>query len=111
MSKDRGRRLACMAIMAATVLGIIAPAAWADPAVPPPLDLSVVVSRIQLWILGLATGVAALFLVYGGFRYIIAGGDPGSVERAKNTIKNTLLGYATALLAPVFLTVVRHFVV
>lgn len=110
MSKHSGRRRACVAVIATAVLVVAAPAAWADPAVPAPVDLSVIVVRIRLWILGLASGVAAMFLVYGGIRYIMAGGDPGSVERAKLTIKNTLLGYAVALLAPVFLTVVRQFV-
>jgi len=54
--------------------------------------------------------VATLFLIIGAGRYVIAGGDPGEVERAKLAIKSAMFGYALALLAPVLLTVLRGIV-
>lgn len=45
--------------------------------------------------------MATLFLVGGGLRYILAGGDPAQLELAKGNLKSALLGYALAVLAPV----------
>jgi len=42
--------------------------------------------------------------------YLLAGGDPGELERAKGTIKAALIGYALAVLAPVLVTVAQHIV-
>ena len=33
--------------------------------------------------MGILAGLATLFLTLGGVRYVMAGGDPGEVERAK----------------------------
>jgi hypothetical protein len=108
MRKGSGR-LACAAVIAAVLLVVVAPPAWADPAAAP-AGLGQVVDRMRLWALGLLSAVATLFLILGGGRYIIAGGDPGEVERAKLAIKSALWGYALALLAPVLLTVLRGIV-
>ena len=58
-----------------------------------------------MWIVGLLAGVATLFLTVGGVRYLMAGGDPAEVERAKSALKSAALGYALAVLAPVLLQV------
>ena len=54
--------------------------------------------------------LATLFLTIGGVRYLLAGGDPAALERAKGSIKAAIIGYALALLAPVLATVVQHVV-
>ena len=56
------------------------------------------------------TALATLFLTIGGIRYLLAGGDPAALERAKGSIKAAIIGYALALLAPVLATVVQHVV-
>jgi hypothetical protein len=70
-------------------------------------DLPTVISNLTAWIVGILAVVATLFLTIGGVRYLIAGGDPSEVERAKSALKNAAIGYALALLAPVLLDVLR----
>ena len=54
--------------------------------------------------------VFGLFLTVGGLRYLMAGGDPSEVERAKSALKSAAVGYALAILAPVLLGVVKGIV-
>jgi hypothetical protein len=70
-------------------------------------DLPTVINNLTAWIVGILAVVATLFLTVGGLRYLIAGGDPSEVERAKSALKNAAIGYALALLAPVLLDVLR----
>lgn len=94
-----------MASLALVVLGAPAAVAQGQPA-----TLDQVVDNARGWVMGLLAGLATLFLVIGGARYVMAGGDPSQVERAKVTIKSALAGYALALLAPVILSVLRGIV-
>ena len=66
-----------------------------------------VIDSLKLWIMGILAGVATLFLVIGGLRYMAAGSDPSQVEQAKGNIKSALVGYAMAVLAPVILQVLQ----
>jgi hypothetical protein len=66
-----------------------------------------VVDSLRNWILGILVAVATLFLVIGGLRYTVAGGDPAQIEQAKSNLRSALVGYALAVLAPVILQVLR----
>ncbi len=82
-------------------------------AAPPALaasDINTVLSNLRVWLAGLLAALATLFLTIGGIRYLLAGGDPAALERAKGSIKAAIIGYALALLAPVLATVVQHVV-
>jgi hypothetical protein len=47
-----------------------------------------------------ATGsLAVLFIVIGGFRYIISGGDPQDAAQAKNTIIYAVVGLIVSIAA------------
>jgi hypothetical protein len=70
-------------------------------------DLPTVLSNATRWVVGILATVATLFLTIGGARYLMAGGDPGEVERAKGALKSAGVGYALALLAPVLLQILR----
>jgi hypothetical protein len=70
-------------------------------------DLPTVIGNITDWIVGLLVLVATLFLTYGGLRYVMAGGDPAEVDKAKSALKNALVGYALAILAPILLGIVQ----
>ena len=86
-----------------------APARAAEPT-PMPLainELKTVIENITGWIIGIIAAVATLFLTLGGVRYLMAGGDPSEVERAKGALKSAGIGYALALLAPVLLTALQ----
>jgi len=95
------------AVTAALVLAGAVPAA-AAPGDPP--TLGQVVDNAKNWVMGLLAAVATLFLVVGGLRYVMAGGDPSQVERAKLTMRSALAGYALAALAPVILSVLKGIV-
>jgi hypothetical protein len=70
-------------------------------------DLPTVLNNATAWVVGILATVATLFLTIGGARYLMAGGDPAEVERAKGALKSAGIGYALALLAPVLLQILR----
>jgi hypothetical protein len=107
----RSRALAavCAAVVSIVVLAVPA-VAWAAPPDPPMLavnDLPTVIANLQDWIIGILAAVATLFAVIGFARYMTAGGDPSEMERAKGAFKAAGIGYAGALLAPWFMTVLQ----
>jgi hypothetical protein len=69
-----------------------------------------VANNIRAWLLGILVAVATLFLTVGGLRYLVANGDPGEVEKAKLALRSAAIGYALALLAPLFVTIVSGWV-
>jgi hypothetical protein len=73
-------------------------------------SLGQVVENIRLWMIGLLVGIATLLLTVAGVRYLLSGGDPGQIERAKTALKAALCGYALAALAPVLVAVLQHIV-
>lgn len=75
-----------------------------------PTTLAGVVTNLRLWLMGILTAVATLFLTIGALRYLAAGGDPGQVEKAKSALKSAAIGYGLALLAPVLITLVGQLV-
>jgi hypothetical protein len=86
--------------------------AFADPAETQPVilavnDLPTVIGNLTGWITGIIAAIATLFLTIGGTRYLMAGGDPSEVERAKGSLKSAGIGYALALLAPILLTILN----
>lgn len=50
-------------------------------------------------LLFLVGAVAVIMIIFGGFRYVISGGDSGSVTSAKNTILYAIIGLIIAALA------------
>jgi hypothetical protein len=68
------------------------------------------ISNLTAWIVGLLAGLATLFLTVGGLRYMMAGGDPGEVEKAKGALRSACAGYLLAMLAPVILGVLKSLV-
>lgn len=54
--------------------------------------------NILSWVVGIA---AVIMIIIGGFKYIISGGDSGSITAAKNTILYALIGLVIVALAQV----------
>ncbi|MBQ8991931.1 hypothetical protein IJ103_01925 [Candidatus Saccharibacteria bacterium] len=54
------------------------------------------ISNTLLLVIGV---ISVVMLIYGGFRYIISGGDNKKVTDAKNTILYAIIGLIIALLA------------
>ena len=59
-----------------------------------------VVDNLRNWLVGILAGLATLYLTLGAVRYVMAGGDPGEVERAKTAFRSAGIGYGLAALAP-----------
>jgi hypothetical protein len=105
----RGRLAARAAVTALTAAAVLAAAA--GPAlggtaghVLAVATVGQVISNTTKWIVGILAGLATLFLTIGGLRYLMAGGDPGEVERAKTALRSAAIGYGLAILAPVIVT-------
>jgi succinate dehydrogenase/fumarate reductase cytochrome b subunit len=95
-------------------VAVTAQAAWAAPLAAPPgqtaESITTIVDNLRTWLVGILAAVATLFLTVGGLRYLAANGDPGEVEKAKLALRSAALGYALALLAPLFVTIVAELV-
>ena len=102
-------RLAVALGTAGILVLLAAHPAAAAPAPPPAVnDLGTVIDNLRFWIMGIIGAVATLFLCIGGARYLMAGGDPSEVERAKGSLKSAGIGYGLALLAPIILTILKN---
>ena len=109
------RRVARVAAPAAAALAMLAVHAVAygdagEPVILAVNDLPTVIANLQAWVMGILAAVATLFLVLAGVYWATAGGDPVQVDKAKGALKNALIGYGLAVLAPVLLRVVQGIV-
>lgn len=68
-----------------------------------------VVQAIIRFILLLAFVIAFVMLLIGGIRWILAGGDEKSVEKARNTITAALIGLVVVLVAYALIRLVEAF--
>ena len=118
---SRARLGARAAVTALTAITALAAAAALTAAAQPALagtashvlavaPIGQVISNITNWITGILAGLATLFLTIGGLRYLMAGGDPSEVERAKTALRSAAIGYGLAILAPVIVTVLKSLV-
>lgn len=114
MTGFRGKTIVLTATTVAALLAVSVlweSPAWAQEAENPGVsDLDTVITNIRNWIVGLLVVLATLLLTIGGLRYLLAGGDPGEVNKAKDTLKYSALGYLVAILAPILVQILRGFV-
>jgi heme O synthase-like polyprenyltransferase len=78
--------------------------------VPNPIrggDLGGVLSGIVNALLIFAAAVAVLFLIIGGFRYVVSTGNPDQVESAKKTILYAILGLIIIFVAYVLVSLLQ----
>src|SRR5258705_6666276 len=86
-----------------TIAVLTASPAYADAGTD---QLKKILGNATGWLVGILAAIATLFLTVAGVRYMMAGGDPGEVEKAKGALKSAILGYALAALAPVVVLIV-----
>jgi hypothetical protein len=103
--------------IAGTTVALLALLAGSASAAPPHTDvlaiassLGEVIDNARNWIMGILAGLATLFLTIAGARYLLGGGDPSEIEKAKTAFRAACLGYALAMLAPVIVTVLKSIV-
>ena len=114
-SLRRFRQVASAVVTAATlaaavtaVVGLATPAYAADAtAVVAVNDIKTVITNATGWLMAILATVATFFLTVGGVRYVLAGGDPGEIEKAKSAFKSAGLGFALAALAPVVVGILK----
>lgn len=110
----RPRRRAHMALiveLAALALLASASSAHADTMVLAIAgSVTDVLNNIRNWIMGILAGLATVFLSIGGVRYVMGGGDPGEVEKAKTAFKSAGWGYGLAALAPLVVEILKGIV-
>ncbi|WP_433431992.1 hypothetical protein [Nonomuraea sp. CA-141351] len=109
------RRMATTAVVTAVAILLVVLVAMGAFAAAPsdaaaPTDLNTVFTNIRNWLIGLLATLATLMLTVGGLRYLVAGGDPGEVQKAKAALKAAAFGYGLAVLAPIFVNVLKSVV-
>ncbi|RKS78637.1 hypothetical protein BZB76_0054 [Actinomadura pelletieri DSM 43383] len=104
----RQATFAVAAVLMVELVVFAGPDALAQTAVAaPPNDLNMVINNITKWLTGLLVALATLFLTVGFIRYLLAGGDPGEVSKAKDTLKYAAIGYGGAVMAPVLVSILK----
>lgn len=71
-------------------------------------DIVRILDGVRNLMIGILVGLAVAALTYAGVRYVISGGDPMSIEKAKGAVKAALVGFGIALLAPLLIGLVKH---
>lgn len=69
-----------------------------------------IIGKIVTILLILAVILALFFLIWGGIRWILSGGDKAKIEQARSTIIAALVGLVIAFLAFFILNTVTFFV-
>lgn len=110
--RRRWTRFILLAVVAALlVLVSMAPAeAATDQVVALADSVDEVLDNIRTWLMGILAALATVFLTVGGVRYVMAGGNPGEVEKAKSAIRSAGIGYALAALAPLVVEILKDLV-
>jgi len=109
------KKLTYIAILLALV--IVPAVALAQSIVPPDVfglpgdKSSTITGEISLYIryfLTIVGLIAVVYLIYGGFRYIMSAGDSEAAEGAKNTIVNAIIGLVVIILSYVIVVVITR---
>jgi hypothetical protein len=102
--------VAAAATLARADAGALPLVATPTPKPTTPANLNTVFTNVRNWLIGLLAALATLMLTIGGLRYLIAGGDPGEIQKAKSALKAAAMGYALAVLAPLLVSVLQRVV-
>jgi amino acid transporter len=62
------------------------------------------------WLLGIAFGIAVLFLIIGGFWYITSAGNEETAEKGKSTAINAIIGIVIIIMSYVIINVISSLV-
>ena len=66
----------------------------ATPRFPSGSTIGDIVSRLVLFIFPIAGLLLLLYLLYGGYKYMLSKGDPKALQEARGAITTALLGFA-----------------
>lgn len=78
-----------------------------EPPAPPTLEvLATAFDKVFSWIFPLGGFIAVSMIVYGGYMWMISGGEPQRKQQAQGTLTWAVLGLAFLLLTRAFLQVI-----
>ncbi|MFE0104456.1 pilin [Streptomyces sp. NPDC059009] len=104
-------------ILLAAAVAVLVAFGPATPVVAEPKEIlalagsiNEVLNNIRNWLMGVLAALATVFLTLGGLRYLMAGGDPGEISKAKDAFKNAGYGYGLAALAPLVVEILKGIV-
>jgi hypothetical protein len=97
-----GSGFAATAAATAAPLGSDTAVVLAQGGDPGSVDLGTFLGNVRKVLLGLLATITICYLSIGGIRMVIAGGDPGEVERAKAALRSGVIGFLATVLAPAF---------
>ena len=61
--------------------------------------IGTIVSELVKYLFPLAGLLLLLYLIYGGYRYMLSRGDPKTLQEAKGVITNALLGFVIVFIS------------
>lgn len=73
-------------------------------------SLSQLLPEIIQLLLGIAGGVAVVFVIIGGYQYITSGGNEESAEKGRKTLTNAIIGIIIIVLSYAIITVIANLV-
>lgn len=82
----------------------------APTAITNAVGLVALIERIGNWIFAILVTIASVFLIYAGFLWTTAGGDPQKATKARTILIDSLIGVVVALLARGLVLVVKSIV-
>ena len=59
-----------------------------------PTTIGIIISALLLYLFPFVGLLLAIYIIYGGFSFIVASGDPGKIQSAYRIITNGLVGFA-----------------
>jgi hypothetical protein len=68
-------------------------------------NLSKIIDKFTTYLAGFAGALAVLFIIYGGFLMVTAGGNKDRLDSAKKTLTFAILGLIIIVLSKVFLSI------
>ncbi len=63
----------------------------------PQVGIGILIARIIRIILGVLGILTVILVIYGGFLYLLSGGDPDKIKKAKKVLTSTLIGLVIIL--------------
>lgn len=69
-------------------------------------NMGLVIGRVIMIVLIIAAIISLFFLIYGGIKWILSGGDKTAVEAARNHIVAAIVGLVISLLAYFIINIV-----
>lgn len=71
-------------------------------------DIWIIVLNIVQWIIVTAGYVALAMIIWSGFQYMIAQGEPSKIEAAKSSLMNAIIGLVIALSAVIIIQTIQR---